>query len=277
MPVHPDRRRDQPGQLRRAAVQHARRGGRHQLADLQPHRRLHGPVVRDPDRRRARRPEAAARQGPRRPRPHRRGDPGSDAGPRHLVRPRPAARRAGQLGGEGQPGGQGRASRRATSSSSSTASRSRLERPAAHRRLDAAGLASRRSKCWRKGQTRKLTITVGELQEDRVAARDTPARASRRPRRRPTASASWSASSRPSRRRSIEVSATAWWSPTCGPIPRPTCAGRRAAHAWCTRASTPSSSRSSSSTSCSPALDKNAVITLQVRRGESTAFVTISG
>ena len=29
-----------------------RRGGRHQLADLQPHRRLHGPVVRDPDRRR---------------------------------------------------------------------------------------------------------------------------------------------------------------------------------------------------------------------------------
>ena len=32
--VHPDRRRGQPRQLRRAAVQHARRGDRHQLADL---------------------------------------------------------------------------------------------------------------------------------------------------------------------------------------------------------------------------------------------------
>ena len=31
--VHPDRRRDQRRQLRRAAVQHARRGGRHQFAD----------------------------------------------------------------------------------------------------------------------------------------------------------------------------------------------------------------------------------------------------
>jgi serine protease Do len=27
---------------------------------------------------------------------------------------------------------------------------------------------------WRKGQTRKLNVTVGELQEDRVASRDTP-------------------------------------------------------------------------------------------------------
>ena len=44
--LHPDRRRGEPGQLGRPAVQHARRGGRHQLADLQPHRRLHGAVVR---------------------------------------------------------------------------------------------------------------------------------------------------------------------------------------------------------------------------------------
>ena len=27
---------------------------------------------------------------------------------------------------------------------------------------------------WRKGQTRKLNVTVGELQEERVASRDTP-------------------------------------------------------------------------------------------------------
>ena len=32
--VHPDRRGGEPGQLRRAAVQHERRGDRHQLADL---------------------------------------------------------------------------------------------------------------------------------------------------------------------------------------------------------------------------------------------------
>jgi serine protease Do len=31
-----------PGQFGRAAVQHERRGGRHQFADLQPHRRLMG-------------------------------------------------------------------------------------------------------------------------------------------------------------------------------------------------------------------------------------------
>ena len=37
-----------------------------ELADLQPHRRLHGPLLRDSDRRRARHPEAAAREGPRR-------------------------------------------------------------------------------------------------------------------------------------------------------------------------------------------------------------------
>ena len=48
--LHPDRRRDQPRQFRRPAAQHARRGGRHQLADLQQLRRLHGRELRDPDR-----------------------------------------------------------------------------------------------------------------------------------------------------------------------------------------------------------------------------------
>ena len=56
--VHPDGRRGQSRQLRRPAVQPERRSRRHQLADLQPHRRLHGRVVRDPDRRREQ------RQGP---------------------------------------------------------------------------------------------------------------------------------------------------------------------------------------------------------------------
>ncbi len=51
VPPDPDRRRHQPGQLRRAADQHERRGDRHQLDDLQPLRRLPGHRLRHPDRR----------------------------------------------------------------------------------------------------------------------------------------------------------------------------------------------------------------------------------
>ena len=199
--LHPDRRRDQPGQLGRAAVQHARRGGRHQLADLQPHRRLHGPVVRHPDRRRARHPEAAAREGPRDARPHRRRDPGGDARPRHLVRPRPAARRAGELGGEGQPGGQGRRRGDRHHPHVRRQAGRELERPAAHRRLDPARLAVD-ARGVAQGQDAQA-----QHHGRRAAGRPRRARehaagaASRRPRRRRTASASWWASSPPSRRR----------------------------------------------------------------------------
>ena len=44
--LHPDRRGDQPRQFRRPAAGHPRRGGRHQLADLQQLRRLHGRELR---------------------------------------------------------------------------------------------------------------------------------------------------------------------------------------------------------------------------------------
>ena len=44
--LHPDRRGDQPGQLRRRAGQRARRAGRHQHRDLQPERRLSGHRLR---------------------------------------------------------------------------------------------------------------------------------------------------------------------------------------------------------------------------------------
>ena len=63
-----------------------------------------------------------------------------------LVRPRPAARRAGQLGGEGQPGGQGGRGSRPTSSSASTASRSRARatcRASSARRAPAPPLQSK--------------------------------------------------------------------------------------------------------------------------------------
>ena len=61
------------------------------------------------------------------------------------------------------------------------------------------------------------------------------------------------------------------------PTRAPTCAAATSCSAWCTRASTPQSSRWSSSTRFSSGLDKNAVITLQVRRGDSMAFVTVNG
>ena len=51
-----------PGQFRRSAVQHEGRSGRHQFADLFAHRRLHGPRVRDPHRRRDEHGDAAARK-----------------------------------------------------------------------------------------------------------------------------------------------------------------------------------------------------------------------
>lgn len=68
-PLHPDRRRHQPGQFRQPAVRQPRRGRRHEFDDLQRQRRLHGPVVRgahqpgDADRDAA----ARARQRPARP------------------------------------------------------------------------------------------------------------------------------------------------------------------------------------------------------------------
>jgi hypothetical protein len=67
--LHPDRRSGQSGQFRRPAAQPGRRGDRHQLANLQPQRRLSGRLVRHSDQRRAQRPGAvaAAWQGPPRP------------------------------------------------------------------------------------------------------------------------------------------------------------------------------------------------------------------
>ena len=99
------------------------RGGRHQFADLQPHRRVHGPVVRDPDRRRDGHLHAAQERGPRAARADRRGDPGGLEGAGRLVRPRQAERRAGERRREGRPGGEGRRRDGRHHPASSTASR----------------------------------------------------------------------------------------------------------------------------------------------------------
>ena len=99
------------------------RGRRHQLADLLAHRRLHGALVRDPDRRRDEHGRAAQGQGPRDARAHRRADPGSEQGDRRIVRTAEgrAARwstRSRRAARRTRP-----ASRPATSSSRSTAAR----------------------------------------------------------------------------------------------------------------------------------------------------------
>ena len=100
--VHPDRRRRQSGQFGRPAAQRRGPGGRRQLADLQPLRRLHGPVVRDSGGRRGegRRPAEDARQGAARTPRHRHPGPRPDAGAE--LRARRLQRRARRPGREGQ-------------------------------------------------------------------------------------------------------------------------------------------------------------------------------
>jgi serine protease Do len=129
---------------------------------------------------------------------------------------------------------------------------------------------------WRKGQTRKLNITVAELQEDRVAARDTPGRA------KPQSEA-------PANRLGIVV----------GELSAEQKKGLNIAHGLVVTDVRPDSKADvrkgdvlltmvhkgqhtelksvEQFNKILAGLDKNAVITLQVRRGESTAFVTISG
>jgi serine protease Do len=129
---------------------------------------------------------------------------------------------------------------------------------------------------WRKGQTRKLNITVAELQEDRVAARDTPGRA------KPQSEA-------PANRLGIVV----------GELSAEQKKGLSISHGLVVtdvRADSKADVRKGDVlltmvhkgqhtelksveqfNKLLAGLDKNAVITLQVRRGESTAFVTISG
>ena len=104
----PDRRGHQPRQLGRAADQHARRGGRHQLADLQPLGRLHGHFVRDPDRRGGARGRATQDHRPRQPRPHRREHRPGHQGSRRVDRPGQGRRRAGAQRRGRRPGGEGR-------------------------------------------------------------------------------------------------------------------------------------------------------------------------
>ena len=128
---------------------------------------------------------------------------------------------------------------------------------------------------WRKGATRRLSITVGELQEDRIAARDLP----RAPKQAET----------PANRLGIVVAElTAEQKKGLGvaggivvtEVRPDSKADVRKGDVLLTLVHKGQHTELRSVeqfTRLLAGLDKNAVITLQVRRGESTAFVTISG
>ena len=128
---------------------------------------------------------------------------------------------------------------------------------------------------WRKGATRTLNVTVGELQEDRIAARETPKE------RKPGASAAnrlgivvSELTSEQKKERALEhglvvtdVKADARAELRRGDILLKLVHNGRHTEL-----------RSAEQLNKLLAgLDKGAVITLQVRRGESTAFVTVTG
>jgi serine protease Do len=128
---------------------------------------------------------------------------------------------------------------------------------------------------WRKGQTKKLAVTVGELQEDRVASRDTP-------RPKPVAEA-------PANRLGIVVAELSAEQKKdlrlAGGLVvtevRPDAKAEvRKGDVLLTLVHKGQHTELRSVEQFNKllaGLDKNAVITLQVRRGESMAFVTVSG
>ena len=128
---------------------------------------------------------------------------------------------------------------------------------------------------WRKGKTQKLSITVAELQEDRVASRDTPVA-------KPKADA-------PANRLGIvvgELSAEQkkgiglTYGLVVTDVRPDSKADVRKGDVLLTMVHKGQHTELKSVDQFNKllaGLDKNSVITLQVRRGESTAFVTISG
>jgi serine protease Do len=129
---------------------------------------------------------------------------------------------------------------------------------------------------WRKGKTQKLNITVAELQEDRVAARDTPGRS------KPQAEA-------PANRLGIVVgdltadqkkALNVTYGLVVTDVRPDSKADVRKGDVLLTMVHKGQHTELKSVEQFNrllAGLDKNSVITLQVRRGESTAFVTISG
>jgi len=128
---------------------------------------------------------------------------------------------------------------------------------------------------WRKGSTRKLAITVGELQEDRVAAADKP-RAPKAPEAQANRLGIVVAELSAEQKRGLGLPNGV----VVAEVRPDSKADVRKGDILLTLVHKGQHTELRSVEQFSrllSGLDKNAVITLQVRRGESTAFVTISG
>ena len=129
---------------------------------------------------------------------------------------------------------------------------------------------------WRKGANRKLTITVGELQEDRVAAADKPkpqAKAEAQANRLGIVVADLTAEQKKDMKLSSGVLVAEVKPDARAPEVRKGDVLVTLVH----KGQHTELKSAEQFNKLLAGLDKNAVITLQVKRGESTAFVTVAG
>ena len=155
------------------------RGGRHQFDDLLAHRRLHGALLRDPDRSRDELRRAAEGERPR--------DARADRRPDHRSEPRKPPNRSACRSRWARSSTRWRradprkrpASRRATSSSRRTAASAgpRRELPRIVTMIKPGSKVT--LTVWRKGAQKEIAVTVAEIKDDAPAtpSRRTGARA----------------------------------------------------------------------------------------------------
>jgi serine protease Do len=129
---------------------------------------------------------------------------------------------------------------------------------------------------WRKGTTKKLTVTVGELMEDRVAAADKPkaqAKAEAQANRLGIVVADLT----PEQKKDMKVSAGVLVTEVKPDARAPEVRKGDVLMTLVYKGQHTELKSAEQFNKLLAGLDKNAVITLQVKRGESTAFVTVSG
>ena len=129
---------------------------------------------------------------------------------------------------------------------------------------------------WRKGATKKLTVTVGELIEDRVAAAEKP-----KPQAKVEAQANRLgivvADLTPEQKKDMKVSAGVLVTEVKPDARAPEVRKGDVLMTLVYKGQHTELKSAEQFNKLLASLDKNAVITLQVKRGESTAFVTVSG
>ena len=129
---------------------------------------------------------------------------------------------------------------------------------------------------WRKGATKKLTVTVGELIEDRVAAAEKP-----KPQAKAEAQANRLgivvADLTPEQKKDMKISAGVLVTEVKPDARAPEVRKGDVLMTLVYKGQHTELKSAEQFNKLLASLDKNAVITLQVKRGESTAFVTVAG